>query len=207
MRPYPDMDALEQPRTIAERVARATALLRHFAKVLSTSDYAAGLLDAAELIESLADIAERERRLACDVDARLTESIRSQTSARAEIGSVRAELSVLQRELAERRRMAAEAHEATFNEALEQSARADKAERLARETSDELQQLQDVIARIGHSSIVIPIVTLEALRTQVEFLSREFARIGDTTSVAMCEIAVCTIARSVVEGLKVSEGA
>jgi hypothetical protein len=104
--------------------------------------------------------------------------------------------------MAEQRRKAAVAHDAVFGEAQAQSLRGDRAERQLRDATAELEQLREKLAEIGQSCLILPVATMDALRAQFEFLGRQFARAGDTTSQAMCEVGVCTIGEAVADSRK-----
>jgi chromosome segregation ATPase len=204
-----EVDASAEPAAtdIANKIANLVGFLRRFASMISGGDNADRLQDAAALIEDLVDALDRERKEFRDVDTRLMQTVRAHAVAQVEIGSATAELSVLQNEMAEQRRKATADHAAIFGESQEQSARADKAERLLRETTDELVQLRTKLSEIGQSFVVLPVATMDALRAQFEFLGREFGKAGDMTSQAMCEIGACTISEAVAGSLKETKSA
>ena len=197
------VDASDEPEAndIANEIADLVGFLRRFASMISGGENADKLQDSAALIEALVDALDRERRELRDVETRLNQTVRAHASAQVEIGGVKAELSGLQSEMAEQRRNAATAHDAVFTEALEQSLRGDKAERMLREANDEMQQLRMQLAEIGQSFALLPVATMDALRAQFEFLGRQFGRMGDATSQAMCEVGACTISEAVAASL------
>jgi hypothetical protein len=199
--PMADASAEPSANDTADAIAELVAFLRRFGSMLSGQN-ADKLRDAADLIEDLLEALDRERKEFRDVEARLTQHIRAHASAQVEIGSAKAELSVLQAEIAEQKRKASVAHDAVFGEAQAQAARADKAERELRNISDELVQLRTKLSKIGQSYAVLPVATLDALRTQFEFLGRQFGKAGDATSQAMCEIGACKISDAVADSLK-----
>ena len=187
---------------IANEIDGLVGFLRRFASMISGGDNADKLHGAANLIEDLVEALDRERKQLRDVEARLNQNVRAYAVAQVEIGSVKAEHGVLQSEMAEQKRKAAVAYEAVFGEAQAQSLRGDKAERQLREATDELQQLRTRLSEIGESYLLLPLATLDALRAQFAFLGREFARFGDATSQAMCEVGACTIAEAIDESRK-----
>jgi DNA repair exonuclease SbcCD ATPase subunit len=197
------VDASAEPNAndTADAIAELVAFMRRFASMLSGQN-ADKLQDAADLIEDLLDALDRERKEFRDVEARLMQNIRAHASAQVEIGSAKAELSVLQTEMTEQKRKATVAHDALFGEAQAQSSRADKAERELRSISDELVQLRTKLSEIGQNYVVLPVATLDALRTQFEFLGRQFGKAGDATSQAMCEIGACRISDAVADSLQ-----
>jgi chromosome segregation ATPase len=204
-----DMQALKvdasnesEANDIANDIADLVGFLRRFASMISGGENADKLQDAAALIEDLVDALDRERKEFRDVETRLMQNVRAHAAAQVEIGSAKAELSVLQNEMAEQQRKAAADRNAIFNEAQEQSLRGDKAERLLREANDELQQLRTKFSEIGQSFAILPVSTMDALRAQFEFLGRQFGRMGDATSQAMCEVGACTISEAVADSLK-----
>jgi chromosome segregation ATPase len=198
------VDASAKPDVddIAAEIDDLVGFLRRFASMITGGDNAARLHGAANLIEDLVDALGRERKEFHDVEARLTQNVLAQAAAQVEIGSAKAALSVLQNEMAEQKRKAAVAYDAVFNEAQAQSLRGDKAERQLRDATKELEQLQTKLAEMGQSHLLLPAATLDALRAQFEFLGRQFARAGDATSQAMCEVGVCTIAEAMADSRK-----
>jgi hypothetical protein len=168
--------------------AQSISFLRRFADLMSGGRNAGTLLQAADVIEDLANRVE-------DVEQQLREEAERCaayrdlcTVADLAVGDMKFEVATLEQRLGaeQLRHELAQASLAEENQRL--IIRAGQAEAKLTEMSGELLNLRAELAGLGDSLLLVPAATMRMARDQFQSLANGCEKSGDTIAVVMCEI-------------------
>ncbi len=173
--------------------AEATDFLRRLAAMMSGGRNSEMLLQAAGMIESLAQRATSAEQLYHDQHEASARNLELRQVAELAADKLLAEAEALRAQLAENARQAEAERIRLEEEARQLTAKAENAEARLAEAAAELDALQNSIDEFNETVVTAPIQALRLARTQFDFLADGFARSGDVISQTICEIGGCAI--------------